>query len=83
MTGGKAPRKAGDEDARGVHCEHGQRVMVPDPVEADDLYPSFRMADPWPCDAEGCTAERLAAENEAEALEYERDRWLEYYRMVG
>jgi hypothetical protein len=64
-------------DQYGLWCQHGQRLLVPDPADTSD-YPRCIPAVPWPCN-EGCTPEGLAADMEEEAAEYERDRWNEYY----
>ncbi len=67
-------------DQYGLWCQHGQRLMVPDPADLTP-YPVTVLADPWPCDV--CTPERLAADMQAEADAWEQERWDEYRAMVG
>jgi hypothetical protein len=70
-------------DEWGNWCAHGKRVMVPDPKhDPGDPYPAAVVANPWPCDAPGCTPERLAAELIAEAHEAETQAMQEYRKAV-
>lgn len=64
-------------DQYGLWCQHGKRLMVPDPADTSD-YPRTVFADPWPC-TDGCTPEKLAADMQAETDAYEAERWAEYY----
>lgn len=61
----------------GLWCQHGKRLMVPNPANPGD-FPGTVLADPWPC-ADGCTPDGLTAEMDAEAAAYEAERWDEYY----
>lgn len=53
----------------GTWCPHGHHVFVADPADTRP-YPTTIAADPWPC-TQGCTAEGINAEMEAEI-----DEWL-------
>jgi len=69
-------------DQYGMWCQHGKRIMVKDPADASDC-PRLIFADPWPCLTPGCTRERVEAELEEEALEYEQERWQEYWDICA
>lgn len=64
-------------DQYGLWCQHGKRLLIPDPADTSD-HPACIPADPWPCDDKGCTLAKLEAEFEAEAAAYEQERWDEY-----
>lgn len=64
---------------RGVYCQHGKRIMVP---ESEEEYSGFKFAEPWPCGEESCTPEIVQEEMQREAEEYEAEQWEEYYRLT-
>lgn len=69
-------------DQWGTWCRHGKHVVLADPNrEPDDQYPTGVIAEPWPCDAPGCTAEQFAADMQTEADAYEAERWAEVRSM--
>jgi hypothetical protein len=81
--GGDPPINGVPADRWGTWCEHGKRVMVPDPHrDLADPYPAAVIADPWPCEAPGCTPQRLEAELVAEAHEAGAEAMEEYRKAV-
>lgn len=68
-------------DQWGTYCQHGVRVVAPDPTDRSD-FPAGVVVEPWPCHAHGCTRESFDAAGEAEAEEYERARWDDYYAAI-
>ncbi len=57
----------------GVHCQHGKHIMIADPDDRSD-YPECIWADPWPCNAEGCTKEAYVSRAEADEAAWVADR---------
>lgn len=61
---------------RGVYCLHDKRIMVPEDEGVE--YSDIIFADPYPCDAPGCSIEVVTRKMNEEAVEYEEERWAEY-----
>ena len=75
-----APAVSGWVDQpRGVYCQHGKRIMVP---ESDEPYSGFVFTEPWPCDEPECTREKFEQRMQEEQDEYEAECWREYYRLT-
>lgn len=59
------------QDAWGVYCPHGQRIVERDPNLTDpDGYDVGRIVDPWPCTVDGCTLEAFEQREQAREDEY-------------
>lgn len=69
----------------GTWCEHGKQLTEPDPESPTHAtwYPEYRVVEPWPCDAEGCTREALEASWDAMEAERLRDLEREAYDAVA
>lgn len=60
----------------GVWCQHGEHIVEADPDTTDpDGGTVGRLVDPWPCTADGCTAEAFE--------ESERAREEDYYAALN
>ena len=66
---------------RGVYCQHGKRIMVPENEE--EQYSDFVFANPYPCDQKECSQDQVAKHMEDEAAEYEAAQLDEYWRMTN
>lgn len=70
-------------DEWGTWCAHGKRIIEPDPGQPLTYENTGRVVDPWPCTEPGCTLEVFERDMAEEAAEYERERWAEYWALVG
>ncbi|MCX4792529.1 MULTISPECIES: hypothetical protein [unclassified Streptomyces] len=58
------------DEAWGVHCPHGKRIVEKDPEAAELGHLVGRLVDPWPCTEDGCTLERFEASEQADEGEH-------------
>ncbi|WP_331756339.1 hypothetical protein OHA04_45495 (plasmid) [Streptomyces sp. NBC_01590] len=55
------------EEAWGVYCEHGHRIVERDPDLTDpEGHPVGRLVTPWPCHEDDCSLERFQAAEQAD-----------------
>jgi hypothetical protein len=59
------------QEAWGVYCPHGQRIVERDPQQADpEGQPVGRLVNPWPCAVDGCTLEAFEQREQEREDEY-------------
>lgn len=66
----------------GTWCQHGKRIIEPDPTQPLDHTNPGRVVEPWPCIADGCTLASFEQDMADEEADYWAFLWDEHIRLI-